>query len=248
MIMRPRATPGTVTAQGTAQRKVVVVDDHPMIRDAVAALIGGLSGWRLVGEASTARDALVLVTAHLPDVVLMDIALPGMDGIIATREVLRRSPTTKVLVLTAHLHPQDVRQAFTAGASGYLLKSDSESLEIALEKVALGGRYLSPSVEALLVADQDEGPTTDALAALSEREKEVFRLAAECLTNRQIARELCISRKTVDTHLYRIHCKLAIRTSAELVRLAVSFGMGYAGRGRGDGADAAVAGPSTARR
>jgi DNA-binding NarL/FixJ family response regulator len=201
-------------------------------------MIGGLPSWRLVGQASRARDALVLVTSHAPDLVIMDIGLPGMDGVTATREVLRRSSTTKVLVLTAHLHREDVLEVFAAGASGYLLKSDSDCVQIALETVALGRRYLSPKVEAMLAVTPDGDKTTAALSALSEREREVFRLAAECLTNQQIASELCIARKTVDTHLYRIHRKLDVRTAAELVRLAIRFGMFYAGRGRGYRADA----------
>ena len=222
--------------QRDTQRKIVVVDDHPLIRDALKVMISCLPRWRFVGEASTARDALVLVSAQMPDVVLMDIAMPGMDGIIATREILRRSPLTRVLVLTGYVDLWDVREALAAGAAGYLLKGDSQSLDKALEAVIRGERYLSPDVVSRLAASKDETRATNVLASLSEREKEVFRLAAECLNNGRIARELCIARKTVDTHLYRIHRKLGVRTSAELVRLAMSLGVVHSGRLRSSGA------------
>jgi DNA-binding NarL/FixJ family response regulator len=121
MIMSPIDRLGRATPQPAAQRTVLVIDDHPVIRDALNVLIGRLPNWRLVAEASRARDGLGLVSSMVPDVVVMDLALPGMDGVIATREVLRRSPNTKVLILTAHLHPHEVREAFLAGATGYLL-------------------------------------------------------------------------------------------------------------------------------
>src|SRR5262249_46893695 len=144
---RGRSTERTVEDR-TSPRKILVVDDHPLIRDALKALLGRLPGWQVIGQVSTAREALVLVTTPVPDVVLMDIGLPGMDGVIATREVLRRSPTTRVLVLTTYMHPWDVREALAAGASGYLLKSDSDALEPALEAVVRGERFLSPEVAA----------------------------------------------------------------------------------------------------
>jgi DNA-binding NarL/FixJ family response regulator len=235
---RGRTTERTVEDRASP-RKILIVDDHPLIRDALKALLGRLPGWQVIGQVSTAREALVLVTAQTPDVVLMDIGLPGMDGVIATREVLRRSPTTRVLVLTTYVHPWDVREALAAGASGYLLKSDSDALEPALEAVVRGERYLSAEVAQRMAAIQEETSAATVLASLSEREREIFRLAAECLTNGQIARELCIARKTVDTHLYRIHRKLDIRTSAELVRLAVSLGVVHTGLTRaGAGPDA----------
>jgi DNA-binding NarL/FixJ family response regulator len=217
--------------QPLTEKTIIVVDDHPLIREALKMMVGLFPRWRVVGEAATAREGLVLVSRHNPDVVLMDIGLPGMDGVIATREVRRRSPETKVLIVTAYAKGWDVREAICAGASGYLLKSDSEALGVALETVARGERYLSPDVAAGF-AGEERSAAVEALACLSEREMEVFRLAAECLDSVRIARELCIARKTVDTHLYRIHRKLGIRTSGELVRLAIRLGIAHGGRTR----------------
>jgi DNA-binding NarL/FixJ family response regulator len=214
--------------------KVLLVDDHPLFRAGIRQILAGVSDFMVVGEASRARDAFALIDSEQPDVVLMDVALPGMDGVIATREIRRRAPRARVLVLTVHDQISDVLDALNAGASGYALKTDdTETLISALRVVAKGERYLAPAISARLEAyESRRRKASDVLSVLSVREREVFRLAAECLITREIAHELCISRKTVDTHLYRIHRKLGLRTSAELVRLASSLGLIHAGRTR----------------
>jgi DNA-binding NarL/FixJ family response regulator len=212
--------------------RILIVDDHPLIRTAVRSLLAKTAAWQVVGEAATAREALAQVSSRQPDVVLMDLALPGMDGVIATREIGRRSPATRVLILTAYTQVRDVHDALAAGARGYALKSDIDALGAGLEAVCRGERYLSPEVVERLAAADSPAPATDVLSGLSGREREIFRLAAECLTTGEIARELCISRKTVDTHLYRIHRKLGLRNSAELVRFAVNLGLIHFGRSR----------------
>jgi len=202
--------------------KLLVVDDHALVRMGVRDLLSTTPEFQIVGEESTARGAFPLIDAHRPDIVLMDVELPGMDGVVATREIRRRTTRTRVLILTVHDQIQDVLDALDAGASGYAHKSDDgDALIDALRTVGRGERYLSPPIAAKLATyGSRAGKTRDVLAVLSEREREVFRLASECLLTREIARELCISRKTVDTHLYRIHRKLGVRTSAELVRMA----------------------------
>jgi DNA-binding NarL/FixJ family response regulator len=214
--------------------KVLLVDDHPLLRAGIRQILTGTSEFLVVGEAGRARDAFVLIDAEEPDVVLMDVALPGMDGVIATREIRRRAARTRVLILTVHDQITDVLDALNAGATGYALKTDdTESLLDALRTVAKGERYLAPAIAARLESyESRRRKASDVLSVLSVREREVFRLAAECLITREIAHELCISRKTVDTHLYRIHRKLGLRTSAELVRLASSLGLVHAGRTR----------------
>jgi RNA polymerase sigma factor (sigma-70 family) len=214
--------------------KILVVDDHALFRVGVRHILSTAPECRIVGEATTARAALALVDTERPDVVLLDIALPGMDGVVATREIRRRAPATKILIMSAHDQTHDVLDALNAGATGYALKSEGpEALVRALRLVSRGERYLAPVVASRLSAyETSRRRAEDVLAVLSEREREVFRLAAECLITREIARELCISRKTVDTHLYRIHRKLGLRTAAELVRLAASLGMVHAGRNR----------------
>jgi DNA-binding NarL/FixJ family response regulator len=206
---------------------VLVVDDHALVRLGIRELLSTAPEFRIVGEESTARGAFALVDARRPDIVLMDLGLPGMDGVVATREIKRRASRTRVLILTVHDHIQDVLDALEAGAAGYVHKSDdAEALLGALRAVARGERYLSPPIADKLAAYESRGvKSADMLAVLSGREREVFRLAARCLLAREIAHELCISRKTVDTHLSRIHLKLGVRSSAELVRLAARLGM-----------------------
>jgi two-component system response regulator NreC len=224
--------------------KVVLVDDHPLFRAGIRQSLATVSEFNVVAEAGNARDAFAVIDQHQPDLVVMDVSLPGMDGVIATREVRRRSPRTRVLVLSVHDQIGDVLDALDAGASGYALKTEGiDALVTALRTVVRNERYISPTIAPRL--DSYESRRTkpfDTLSILSVREREVFRLAADCLLTREIARELCISRKTVDTHLYRIHRKLGLRTSAELVRLAGNLGMIHRGQVRiGEGAEEASA-------
>ena len=224
--------------------RVAVVDDHELFRAGIRHILETTADCELVGEASTARDALAMLETARPDVVLMDIALPGMDGVVATREIRRRVPSARVLILSAHDQIRDVMDALNAGAIGYVLKADgSEALLEGLRAAGRNERYLAPAVAARLDAHKARRRAgSDVLSVLSEREHEIFRMAAECLMTREIAAELCISRKTVDTHLYRIHRKLGLRTSAELVRLAASLGMVHAGQTRDQAGRATPAG------
>ena len=213
--------------------RIVLVDDHELFRTGVRQTLLTVPDFEYVGEAANARAAFALVDAAAPDLVLMDITLPGMDGVVATREIRRRSPKTRVLVMSAHDQIHDVSDALKAGATGYLLKSDGpETLLAALRTIARGETYLAPALASRLAAYRSAQPSADALAGLSEREREVFRLAAECLPARAIARELCIARKTADTHLNRIHRKLGSRNLAELAGLAARLGMSHSGMTR----------------
>ena len=208
--------------------KLVLVDDHVLFRVGASLALGSTPGFEIVGEASTARRALQLVESAKPDIVLMDIVLPGMDGVLATREIRRRAPETRVLIVTALEQLSDVFDAFEAGASGYALKSDGpDTLVGAIETVSRGERYVAPRlVEPLAALEAQRGNIHDVLSVLSEREREIFRMAARwCMQPKDIARELCIARKTVDTHLYRINQKLGVRNLPELVRLAANLGM-----------------------
>ena len=186
----------------------------------------------MVGEAGSARAAFQLIESVRPDVVLMDIVLPGMDGVVATREILRRRPEVKVLIVSGHDKVQDVHDALAAGAVGYVLKAESaDTLLDALEQVGRGERYIAPSLAAQLsMVSCDRARPPDVLGVLSEREHEVFRLAADCQEPNDIARELCLARKTVDTHLNRINRKLGLRNRAALVRLAARLGLVHAVR------------------
>jgi len=202
--------------------KVLLIEDHPLFRAGMRQALAEAPEFQLVGEWSRARDAFPMIDNQEADIVVMDVSLPGMDGVVATPEILRRSPRCRVLIFTVFDQISDVLDALAAGASGYALKTDdAASFLTALRALARGERYIAPRVAERMEAHRHRRePPADLLSVLSNREREVFRLAAECLLTREIARELCISRKTVDTHLYRIHRKLGVRTSAELVRLA----------------------------
>jgi two-component system, NarL family, response regulator NreC len=214
--------------------KIILVDDHALFRIGARLALGGIPGFEIAGEASTARRGLELVDSTRPDIVLMDIALPGMDGVLATREIRRRAPQARVLIVTAHEHVNEVFDAFEAGASGYALKSDGPKLLVeAIRTVSRGERYVAPALlGSLATLEVQRSRSNDVLKVLSEREREIFRLAAQCVQARDIALELCIARKTVDSHLYRINQKLGLRTLAELVRLAADLGMLSAARGQ----------------
>ena len=212
--------------------RVVLVDDHALFRMGVRQILAHTPGFDVVGEASTARDAFKLVDSLRPDLVLMDIALPGMDGVVATREVGRRAPSTRVLIVSAHEQVNDVVDALAAGAAGYALKCDSpDALLDGIAMVMRGSATSPPRSPAAWPRSRGAGdPPPTCWTCCRAREREVFRLAAECVPAREMARELCIARKTVDTHLNRINRKLGLRNIAELVRLAANLGMLHSGR------------------
>ena len=158
--------------------RIAVVDDHPLLRDAIRSLLAERRPEiSIVGDAATARDAIALVRARSPDVVLMDIFLPGQSGIAATREIRRVDPACKVLIFTALAEPGFAIEALSAGAAGYALKSQSlEELVVALDDVVHGKRYLAPDVERALKENGSQRRWGDGFSALSRREKEIFDL------------------------------------------------------------------------
>ena len=212
--------------------RVFLVEDHPFFRVGVRVLLGTAPGYEVVGEASSAREAFKVIERVRPDLVLMDVSLPGMDGVVATREILRRVPEVKVLIFSAHEDVRDVVDALAAGAIGYALKSESpDALLLALARVSRGEPYVAPELAERMAKESSQGArSSDVLDVLSEREREVFRLAADCRMPQEIAGELCIARKTVDTHLNRINRKLGLRNRSDLVRMAARLGLVHAVR------------------
>ena len=175
-------------------------------------------GFDLVAEASDAQSSFPLIDATQPAVVLLDLRLPGMDGVTAVRELNVRAPATKVMILSAYSSQHDVDEAWAAGARGYVTKvHDSNTLSSGIRAVAAGERYLAPGL-APSARPRGGGP----LGVLSARERDVFRLLVRGLTTRLIAAELGISRKTVDTHRERILKKLGLHSAVELVRFAAA--------------------------
>jgi DNA-binding NarL/FixJ family response regulator len=204
--------------------RVFILDDHAVFRVGLKSVLAR-DDWEVVGEAGTAREAFPLIDAARPEVVVLDLVLPGMDGCSAARELRRRVPDARILMFTLSESAHDVRESFDAGAAGYALKSDPLAAFFeALRQITHGQHYMAPRLLHILQRDNGLG-APPALTALSDREREVFRLTADGLVNGEIAHELCISRKTVETHKYRIQKKIGLRGPADLVRYAVKHGM-----------------------
>jgi len=206
-------------------KRVVLIDDHEVLRAGVRSFVTSFPGYEVVGEAADARAGLRMIEEARPDLALVDLDLPGMDGIVATREILLLSPRTRVVVLSAHDQIHEVLGAFDAGAIGYVLKADSpETLIEALERVSRGTPYVAPAIAGCVSALRNRRSVAgDVLSALSDRERQIFHLAAHGRTTVEIACDLGIEPKTVHAHLSRINRKLGLRDRLQLIRLAISM-------------------------
>jgi len=201
---------------------VLVVDDHAILRAGIRSRLEREPDIAVVGEAATAKQAVERSAALTPDVVLLDMLLPRRSGCEAIPELLRRSPRSRVLILSSQAAPSWVRRALAAGATGYLSKRASDrELAAAIRGVASGEGYVEPTLGARLVVDNSQG----ALDALSERERDVLQLLALGYTNQEIAARLYISVRTVDTHRAHIMLKLELETRAELVMFSLAHGV-----------------------
>ena len=202
------------------------MDDHAVVRSGLRMLIDAEDGLETVAEAGNTRDAIFEVRKHKPDIVLMDVVLPDKSGIEATPDVLKEAPDARVLVLSMEDDPSYVREAFAAGAHGYVLKeaADSELVE-ALKQVAAGERYVHPALGARMAVAEAEASARAEEDPLSDREREVLRLLALGHTNQEIAKTLFISVRTAETHRAHIMQKLRLTTRAELVRYALAQGL-----------------------
>jgi two-component system, NarL family, response regulator NreC len=202
--------------------RVLVVDDHAVVRAGLRRVLDAESDIETVGEAATAERAVFEAIESKPDVVLMDVVMPGQTGIEGMPALFRAVPTAKVLVLSMQDDPRYVREAFEAGASGYVLKeaADTDVVE-AVRQVAAGERYVHPALGARLVAAQSEERKRAESDPLSEREREVLRLLALGHTNQEIAAKLYISVRTAETHRAHVMQKLGLSSRAELVRYAL---------------------------
>ncbi|MYR39164.1 response regulator [Streptomyces sp. SID4944] len=206
---------------------LVLVDDHPVVRDGLRGMFTAEPGFEVLGEAANGVDALDVVGRHDPDVVLMDLRMPGGGGVAAIGELTRRGARAKVLVLTTYDTDSDTLPAIEAGATGYLLKdAPREELFAAVRAAADGRSVLSPAVASRLMT-RVRTPVAPADSALSAREREVLVLVARGTTNREIAAELFISEATVKTHLTHIFAKLGTKDRAAAV--AVGYDRGILG-------------------
>jgi DNA-binding NarL/FixJ family response regulator len=202
--------------------RVQLVDDHPVVRAGLAGILQGEPDIEVVGEAASADEAVTVARSTRPDVVLMDLRMPGGDGVTATVQVLAAVPGARVVVLTPYESDTDILRAVEAGAAGYLLKDASRAeLVSAIRAAARGETVLAPSVATRLVDRMRRPPATD---GLSPREVEVLRLVARGLSNIDIGRELHISEATVKTHLLRTFVKLGVSDRTAAVTTAIAAG------------------------
>jgi two-component system response regulator NreC len=206
--------------------RVLLVDDHAVVRSGLRRVLEAEDDIEVVAEAGDLREAVFEARAQKPDVILMDVVMPGASGIEATPEVLKEAEDAKVLMLSMQDDPHYVREAFAAGASGYVLKeaADAEVVD-AVREVANGGRYVHPALGARLIQAEAQERAQAEADPLSDREREVLRLLALGHTNQEIAKMLYLSVRTVETHRAHIMQKLRLTTRAELVRYALDQGL-----------------------
>jgi DNA-binding NarL/FixJ family response regulator len=206
--------------------RIFIADDHEIVREGVRALIQRHEGWEVCGEASTGREAVVEAGRLKPDIIVMDIGMPDLNGLDATRQIKRALPKSEVLIFTANETEEIVRNVFKAGARAYLLKSEANKHLIpAIEALGKHRTYFSSKVSELVFAGylKDEARTVD--PSLTPRERETVQLVAEGKTSKDIAQIFGISVKTVETHRARIIRKLQLTSVADLVRYAVRNGI-----------------------
>jgi NarL family two-component system response regulator LiaR len=204
---------------------VLVADDHPVVRQGLRTFLDTQDDLEVVGEASDGAEAVELVQRLLPDVVLMDLVMPGLDGVAATRRIREVSPSTKVIVLTSFDDDEKVFPSVKAGAAGYLLKDvRPQELAEAVRRVRAGEALLAPSVAAKLMQEVAGGERLPS-AGLTDRELEVLRLIARGLSNKLIARDLGVSEKTVKTHVSNVLAKLHLADRTQAALYAVREGL-----------------------
>jgi len=211
------------------ETKVLLADDHTILREGLRMVLDAQPQITVVGEASDGREAVEMAETLRPDVVVMDIAMPNLNGLDATRQIKKRWPEIRVVILTMHENQQYLMQIVKAGATGAVLKrSAGTELLTAIKAAARGQSYFSPSIASMMLEDyrlrlRDEG--IDDPEVLTEREREVLQLVAEGLTNQEIADALFVSIKTVQTHRSHIMEKLGVHDRTELVKYAIRTGM-----------------------
>jgi len=206
--------------------RILLADDHDLVRAGIRSLVQSVEGMEVVAEAGDGRDALRLVKTHQPDVVLMDIAMPGLNGLDATAQIVKASPKAAVIILSMHATREYVLESLKAGASGYVLKNAAvDELEAAIRTVAGGGKYLTPSVSGQIVAGVTGAPEAAPAAVLTRRQREILQLIAEGRSTREIGGLLHISVKTVETHRAQLMDRLGIYDVAGLVRYAIRVGL-----------------------
>ena len=206
--------------------KILLADDHTIVRQGLKLILSAHTDLEVIGEAANGKEAVDLASKLKPDIVVMDVAMPELNGIEATRRMVEANQRVKILVLSMHKEAVYVREILRAGARGYILKDaiDSE-LVSAVRSVAKGDGYISPAVSGALLNDYRKD-VTDPLDLLSNREREVLQLISEGKTNKEVANKLNLSVYTIDSHRGKIMEKLNLHSTGELVRFAIKHGLG----------------------
>jgi len=209
------------------QTRVLIADDHTLVRAGIRSLLEKMPGLDVVAEASDGPEALRLVAEHQPEIVLMDIAMPNLNGLDATRALTESYPQVKVIILSIYSDEEHVYQALRAGAAGYLLKdAATEELELAIRSVAHGDTYLGPQISRPLIDEYlHRTKAPGSVENLSIRQRQVLQLIAEGKTTKQVALELHIGVKTVESHRAQLMDRLNIHDVAGLVRYAIRMGL-----------------------
>lgn len=206
-----------------SKKRLLIADDHGLMREVMACFLEAAPDLEVVAEAEDGREAVALAQQFQPDAVLMDISMPQMNGLEATRQIASLLPNTKILVITASRNESLVEQLLEAGAAGFVLKTgDTDELLAAVRTVLQGKRYISPGLKGR------ERVGTTRLETLTAREREVLQLIGEGRTNREIAEQLCLSVKTVEVHRGRVADKLGVHGRSLLVKYSIDSGLACA--------------------
>jgi DNA-binding NarL/FixJ family response regulator len=211
-----------------AKTRVLVADDHTMVRQGLISILRGHDEFEVVGEATDGNEAVELANRFRPDVVVLDLGMPRLNGLEAARRIRKALPRTRVLVLTMHDDEEYVLRTVRAGASGYLVKDGAAAeLVAAIRAVSAGRGYFGPQASKVLAESYERGGTEaeDPYERLTAREREVFQLLIEGRTNAQVAKILFISPKTVDNHRTHLMARLGVHSTAELIRFAAKRGL-----------------------
>jgi DNA-binding NarL/FixJ family response regulator len=204
--------------------RIIIADDHELVRRGLAATLADVEGWSIVAQAANGRQAAELVVTHKPDVAILDLSMPELNGLDATRLILAAEPRTRVLILTAHESEQSIREVLSAGAQGYVLKSDAGRILVSAVAALLDGRtfFTSKVTQLVLEGYLRSAPGVPAvMPTLSAREREIVQLLAEGRSNKEVAQRLGISVKTAETHRSNIMRKMTFDSLADLIRYAV---------------------------
>ena len=206
--------------------RIILADDHAMMREGLRSILESELGYSVIAQAGNGRETVQLVKTHAPDLVIMDISMPGLNGIEATRQILQDAPGTRVIALSMHADKRFVGEMLSAGACGYLLKQSAmDELQQAIQTVMAGKTYITPEIAGVVIQEYVQMKKGADREELTAKEREVLQLIAEGLSTKEIALKLSVSVPTIETHRQHIMAKLHLHTVAELTKYAIRTGL-----------------------